>query len=165
MQNISTPLISEKREGVRVQFMCLLYTQLPWCLLIGCSFRWEELMFTCCTTTCYVCVFFLPPLGTPTGHDTGGVAKSLVSQHLWSLRLGLWCHFNRFPPYSRDCNAPTNYSVNVYWLKIGFVWKNVIVGAGDSAVVKSCKSDCMENIALNNISLTCLVKPLCWLLH
>lgn len=27
-------------------------------------------------------VFFLPPLGTPTGHDTGGVAKSLVSQHL-----------------------------------------------------------------------------------
>lgn len=27
-------------------------------------------------------VFFLPPLGTPTGHDTGGVAKSLVSRHL-----------------------------------------------------------------------------------
>ena len=77
-QNISTPVISEKREGDWVKLMWLQYQQLPCCIFIGCIFRLEDVMITCC-----VCLFF-SRLDTPAGHDTGGVVKS--SFHLWFRR-------------------------------------------------------------------------------
>lgn len=36
--------------------LCLLYQQLPWFLFIGCSFKLEEVMFTCSATKCCVCL-------------------------------------------------------------------------------------------------------------